>query len=182
MLSEKFAYTLHQSNFAFYTFSNLFSKHTVENLQKINVYDYSLLQGHRTDCKDRIWMHKIDDPVVCSVCNFFDTTGKTIFGNITNTSFINCRTRLELCNDRTGSYLQNHVDDPAKVFTLQLNLSDSNIGTILNTSETKGNANTGWFFVNTGSEWHKLNKLTNNRSSIILNYVNDAWRDESVLI
>lgn len=182
MLAEKFAYTQLESDFIFYTFSKLFSTHTIEYLNNINTYEYSLIQGHRTDCKDRIWMHKINDPVISRICNFFNTSGKIIFGNITNNNFTNCRTRLEICNDAKGSYLQNHVDDPAKVFTLQLNLSNSNTGTILNKLETKGKTNTGWFFVNTGSEWHKLNKLKDNRSSIILNYVNDAWRDSDVLI
>lgn len=91
-------------------------------------------------------------------------------------------TRIELCKDEAGSWLHNHYDDKAKLFTLQLYLSDSVVSTKFEQSESKATLGSGWFFPNTGRELHGLPALPKKRISIIVNYVDDTWRDRSVLV
>jgi len=182
MLNENFKYDKFKSDFVFYKFQNLLSADVIDYINNINTFEYCLIQGHRTDNKNRLWACQMVDNVFQTICQFFNTQGKDIFGKICNTSFKDCGTRIELCNDQKGSFLNNHVDDPAKLFTLQLYLSNTNASTVLANTETSAEINCGWFFVNTGTEWHTLKPLTHNRSSIIINYVNEKWRDLTVLV
>lgn len=181
-MNLKFTYKKVEGDFTFYTFEHLLNDIHILALKDLNDFKYCLIEGKRTDRKQRIWLNQIDNIVAQEICYFFDNEGKKMFGEILNDDFTKCRTRIELCNDLKGSYLEQHVDDPAKVFTLQVHLYTSNDSTILGNSTTKAQKNRGWFFKNTAKEWHSLNPLQHDRSSIILNYVNKNWRDESVLV
>ena len=181
-INSKFKYQQNNTKFVFYKFQDLFSNDIIDYIIKANVYDFTLTQGKRTDKTQRLWMHQLNDTVFDQLCEFFNTKGKKVFGDICNTSFVDCRTRIELCNDLRGSYLENHVDNPAKLFTLQIYLSDLDSSTILAEASTIAKKNCGWFFKNTGTEWHSLKPLEQNRSSIIVNYVDNNWRDASVLV
>jgi hypothetical protein len=182
MINVDFKYQENNTDFVFYKFQNLFSDHTISSIIKNNTYNFGLIEGKRTDKIKRLWLHQLNNNLFDQICKFFDEDGKDIFGDICNTSFSNCRTRIELCNDSKGSYLENHVDDPAKLFTLQVYLSDLDSSTVLANAETTAVKNCGWFFKNTGTEWHALKPLNCNRSSIIVNYVDHNWRDDSVLV
>ena len=86
----------------------------------------------RTDKNYRIWMNKYSSSSFQHICKTFDdTTTKRMFGDIVGCDYSQCRTRIELCKDEKGSWLHNHFDDKAKLFTLQLYLSDSDVSTSL---------------------------------------------------
>lgn len=140
-----------------------------------------LIQGKRTDRKDRIFMNQYTEfNNICKLFNNIET--KKYFSEITGSSYIECFTRMELCIDKQGSWLDQHVDDPAKNFTLQLYISESQNSTVFENKITKAKMNSGWFFNNTGQEYHSLAPLTQERTSVIVNYVNNKWLDQRVLV
>ena len=64
---------------------------------------------------------------------------------------------------------------------MQIYLTDAPASTYFGNGPTEAKVNTGWWFDNTGTELHGLEPLKSDRISIIINYVNDLWRDHSVL-
>ena len=68
------------------------------------------------------------------------------------------------------------------MFTLQIYLSDTDTSTSFMKTNTPAKKNSGWFFANTGTELHGLKPLLNDRVSIIVNYVDETWRDRSVIV
>lgn len=147
------------------------------------MFKWGKIEGMRTDKNYRIWMNNYNAKCFQSVCEIFDALEtKQIFSDITGVDYTNCRTRIELCKDEAGSWLHNHYDDKAKLFTLQLYLSDSSVSTSFNNQNTTAKIGNGWFFANTGTELHGLNPLPKRRTSIIVNYVDDTWRDSKVLV
>lgn len=163
-------------------FEDIFSNEELNYIQDCSKeFTYSLIQGKRTDRNDRIWMN--NHLKFKNLCNFFDSyQSKKYFSDITGELYINCRTRIELCLDKKGSYLDEHVDDPAKKFTMQVYLSNCKISTNFNLTQTEAKENSGWFFNNTGTEIHSLSTLQDDRISIIINYVDNNWRDKTVLV
>jgi len=107
---------------------------------------------------------------------------KEFLSNITGYDYTQNSSRIELCLDKKGSWLEPHVDDPAKKFTMQIYLSNCTNSTTFVSNNTIAKENSGWFFHNTGTELHSLSPLENDRISIILNYVDNNWKDKSVLI
>lgn len=176
--------SLHKKNVGFniWYFEKLFSLEDLNLLEnQVKNFEFCLISGQRTDRTDRIWMHQY--PAFLKICRFFDSDEtKQYFSNITNFQYKNCRTRIELCLDKKNSWLHSHVDDTAKKFTLQVYLTNSENSTVFNETEFVAKANCGWFFNNTGNEYHNLLPLKNDRISIIVNYVNENWIDESVLV
>lgn len=145
-------------------------------------FEYGNPQGKRTDVKTRYWMNQYNIPSFQKLCKFFNSLEtKKYLGSCTGNDYSQMRTRIELCKDLVGSYLDKHVDDEAKVMTLQLYLTDATVSTSFINISTMGKANNAWFFHNTGKEIHHLEPLQQNRISVIVNYVNEKWRDESVL-
>lgn len=156
--------------------------HLSQLLSDTQSFSYGKPTGRRTDVVQRHWMNQFDIPSFVQICNMFDGLDmKQKLGSYTSYDYTNCRTRIELCKDSVGSYLHDHADDTAKVLTLQLYLTDAQHSTNFNNKSTVARANCAWFFHNTGQEIHRLDPLEQNRISIIVNYVNENWRDESVL-
>lgn len=146
-------------------------------------FEYYKIEKTRTSRPDRIYMNQHDIGSFSEVVELFKSQYmKTALGEITGFDFTNCGARIELCKDAAGSWLEPHFDDPAKVLTLQLYLSDADSSTTLGGVKSSANANNGWMFLNTGAELHSLPPLTTDRISIIVNYVNDKWRDRSVVV
>ena len=167
-----------------WTFENVISNEVLKQvIWDGDIFHWGLIEGMRTDKNYRIWMNKYASSSFQHICKTFDdATTKRMFGDIVGCDYSQCRTRIELCKDEKGSWLHNHFDDKAKLFTLQLYLSDSDVSTSFNNSTTGAKNGSGWFFKNTGSELHGLPKLNKRRISIIVNYVDDTWRDSSVLV
>ena len=162
-----------------WTFENVISNEVLKQvIWDGDIFHWGLIEGMRTDKNYRIWMNKYASSSFQHICKTFDdTTTKRMFGDIVGCDYSQCRTRIELRKDEKGSYI---ITLTIKVFTLQLYLSDSDVSTSFNNSTTAKNGS-GWFFKNTGSELHGL-PLNKRRISIIVNYVDDTWRDSSVLV
>lgn len=184
MLDYNFKFNTHTKNYTFYTLSNIINeKHFPLIKQVALTYPFTKVEGKRIGSQNRIWCNLTNNIYLKQLSQVFDTTQtKKVFSDICGCDFTNCRTRIELCNDTVGSYLENHVDDKAKLFTLQIYLTSLKNSTVLDGDDISATENNGWFFANTGTEYHSLSNLTNDRSSIIVNYVNDLWRDTSILV
>ena len=178
-------YTETDVGFKIFKFVNFFDKEKLLQLTKCaEKYEYALLSGKRTDRISRIWAHQINNSSYQELSSYFDSIEtKQLFSDITGTDYSSCRTRIELCKDSKESWLEGHTDDTAKLFTLQIYLSDSDISTNFNNiTATTTHINGGWFFNNTGTELHALNPLTSDRTSVIINYVNSNWKNKEVLV
>ena len=153
-------------------------------LEQAKDLPYVPMAGMRTDkTGKRIWMNHYDYPAFKEVCIFFDSNYiKQKFSDECGKDFTKLGTRIELCKDAKGSWLHNHFDDKAKLFTLQIYLSDTDTSTSFMKTNTPAKKNSGWFFANTGTELHGLKPLLNDRVSIIVNYVDETWRDRSVIV
>lgn len=171
-------------NFKFYKFDSLLPQSLLDSvIEESGGYVPFKVERTRTSNQSRLWMGQLKMTVFHDIAELFDThVVKQMFSNVTGTNFLEMRTRAELCVDKKGSWLEPHVDDPAKRFTLQLYLSGNGNSTTMGTSVTDIRVGSGWFFANTASEWHHLSPLENDRISIIINYVNSQWNDETVLV
>lgn len=146
-------------------------------------FPFSIIEGKRTDKNVRIWANQYESFGYKSICDYFDNKyTKKRLSEYVSFDLTECRTRIEICKDIKGSWLEEHVDDPAKEFTLQMYLSDSDVSTSFNNIKTSAIKGSGWFFRNTAIEKHGLTPLDSNRISIIVNYVNENWRDKNVLV
>ena len=155
-----------------------------EVLEQSDHLPYVPMAGMRTDkTGKRIWMNQYDWSSFVEVCELFDSNFmKNKFSEVCEKDFSKLGTRIELCKDAKGSWLHNHFDDKAKLFTLQIYLSDTDTSTSFMKTNTPARKNSGWFFANTATELHGLKPLLNDRVSIIVNYVDETWRDRSVIV
>ena len=155
-----------------------------EVLEQSDHLPYVPMEGKRTDkTGKRIWMNQYDWSSFVEVCELFDSDFmKNKFSEVCEKDFSKLGTRIELCKDAKGSWLHNHFDDKAKLFTLQLYLSDTDTSTSFMKTNTPARKNSGWFFANTATELHGLKPLLNDRVSIIVNYCDETWRDRSVIV
>tara|TARA_X000000950_G_C13818724_1_gene620944 strand:+ start:340 stop:882 length:543 start_codon:yes stop_codon:yes gene_type:complete len=155
-----------------------------EVLEQADHLPYVPMEGKRTDkTGKRIWMNQYDWSSFVEVCELFDSDFmKNKFSEVCEKDFSKLGTRIELCKDAKGSWLHNHFDDKAKLFTLQLYLSDTDTSTSFMKTNTPARKNSGWFFANTATELHGLKPLLNDRVSIIVNYCDETWRDRSVIV
>jgi len=153
-------------------------------LKQSNDLPFIPMEGKRTDkTGKRNWMNQSSHSSFLKVCEYFDSRlMKEKFSEICEKDFTNLGTRIELCKDAKGSWLHNHFDDKAKLFTLQIYLSDTDTSTSFMKTNTPARKNSGWFFANTGTELHGLKPLLNNRVSIIVNYCDETWRDRTVIV
>lgn len=174
----------YKKDYSIFYAENVFDDEFFQRMKiEAELYDYNDICGKRTDSAKRVWMHQATTPCLYSVSNAFDMLEtKQFFSSILDFDFTIERTRIELCKDRKGSWLENHTDDVAKDFTMQIYLSSNDIGTVHNSSFIPAHENCGWFFRNTGTEYHSLSPLPINRTSIIVNYVNNGWKDNAVLV
>lgn len=145
-------------------------------------FPYYKIEKTRTSNPDRIWLNQ-QSGYLSAIAHEFDSDNvKRDLGFAMNTTFLGCRTRVELCMDSVGSWLEPHKDDAAKVMTMQIYLAGYGDSTKLGDSVTSIIKNSAWAFDNTEQPIHSLDPLKYNRASIIINYVTDDWRDKSVLV
>lgn len=164
---------------------DVFKTGVVESVLKQSEHlPYVPMEGKRTDkTGKRIWMNQYEWISFQEVCELFDSQHmKNKFSEVCEKDFTDLGTRIELCKDAKGSWLHNHFDDKAKLFTLQIYLSDTDTSTSFMKTNTPARKNSGWFFANTGTELHGLKPLLNDRVSIIVNYCDENWRDRSVIV
>jgi hypothetical protein len=145
-------------------------------------FPYFKIEKTRTSNPDRIWLNQ-QSGYLSAIAHEFDSAAtKRVLGYEMQTSFLGCRTRVELCMDSVGSWLEPHEDDPAKVMTMQIYLSGVGDSTKLGEHITQVAPNSAWAFDNKDQPVHSLPPLKYNRASIVINYVTDDWRDKSVLV
>ena len=145
-------------------------------------HPFSLITAKRTSNISRIWTCKLAENIFVKLNKIFDSKEtKKLFSNIVGIDLTNLRTRSELCNDKKGSWLENHVDDKDKLFVMQIYLTNLIKSTIIDNTQTIARENSGWFFANTGKEYHRLLPLEENRTSIIIHYVKN-WNKVDTLI
>ena len=152
--------------------------------QEAQRYPYFRVEKTRTSNPNRIWASQ--NPGWLSAIGMeFDSVEvkrEIAYALETPRSFVKMGTRVELCMDSVGSWLEPHQDDPAKAMTLQLYLDGNGISTSLGDISTDVKPNMAWAFDNQNTPVHSLPPLKYNRVSIIVNYVDDSWRDRSVLV
>ena len=184
MINTNFTLTKVKGQYCVYYFDNLIEQSAFKELKNaITNYSFNFINGKRTDAVERIWLHQTNNNSLKQLAASFDSLEiKQLFSTLVNTDLTSMYTRIELCNDAEGSWLENHVDDLAKKFTLQFYLTNIKNSTIHNGKSRDAVENNGWFFLNTGSEYHSLSPLSASRSSIIVNYVDDLWLDKTVLV
>lgn len=170
--------------FNFWTFDNILSGDLPNQLlEDSNQFNFFKLDQRRTSRPDRIYMHEYNIDSFKTIVDLLTSNGtKKYFSDITGIDYTRQQARIELCKDATGSWLEQHCDDPAKTMTCQIYLSNAPSSTKIGTFGSKAKFNCGWVFSNTGTEPHGLPLLTFDRTSIILNYVSENWRDREVLI
>ena len=145
-------------------------------------FPYYKIEKTRTSNPDRVWLNQ-QSGYLSSIAHEFNRDDvQCQIGLEMGSIFRGCRTRVELCMDSVGSWLEPHKDDAAKVMTMQLYLSGHGNSTKLGSTETWVRENDAWAFDNTDQPIHSLEPLKYNRASIIINYVTDDWRDKSVLV
>lgn len=98
--------------------------------------------------------------------------------------------RIELCQDGPGFWLEQHVDIPEKLMTLQIYIGEGKPewGTIIYSQpnvvykQLEFKNNTGWLSVLGEPVLHGVpqKKVDGSRKSVIINYVTD-WRDTDQL-
>ena len=99
--------------------------------------------------------------------------------------------RIELCQDGPEFWLEQHVDIPEKLMTLQIYLDkgNENWGTVLYSQpdqvfmELPFKSNTGWLGVLGEPVIHGVpkKKVDGVRKSVIINYVTSDWKDTDQL-
>jgi hypothetical protein len=145
-------------------------------------FPYYKIEKTRTSNPNRVWLNQ-QSGYLSSIAHEFNRDDvQCQIGLEMGSIFRGCRTRVELCMDSVGSWLEPHKDDAAKVMTMQLYLSGHGNSTKLGSTETWVRENDAWAFDNTDQPIHSLEPLKYNRASIIINYVTDDWRDKSVLV
>lgn len=145
-------------------------------------YPYFKIERTRTSNPNRIWINQTPGWLSAIAEEFDRREVKNALGFELGGQYGNLRTRAELCMDSAGSWLEPHRDDPAKEMTLQLYLDGNGRSTSMGDRETTVVPNMAWAFSNAAQPIHSLPPLKYNRASIIINYVNDDWRDQSVLV
>ena len=150
----------------------------MDNAQR---YPYFKVEKDRTGNPERIWLNQ-QSGILSGIAADFDCKDvKQEMSHLLRCDVRHARTRVELCMDSVGSWLETHKDDAAKLTTMQIYLSDLGNSTQFDNLPSQVIANSAWAFNNKTHPEHKLLALKYNRASIIVNYVNEDWRDSSVL-
>jgi hypothetical protein len=168
--------------FTYTYFHNILPSGILESaVEQANRFPFSLTEKTRAANEKRIWANQISGMVSAIGAEFDRGWVKEFLSIELEGYYRNCRTRVELCMDSVGSWLEPHQDDAAKVMTMQIYLSGCGGSTKMDTAATRVVPGSGWAFANYLRPVHSLPPLRYNRISIIVNYVNDDWRDQSVL-
>ena len=153
-------------------------KNVTEEAQQ---YPYFKIEKDRTSNPNRIWLNQHAGILSGIAADFDRRDVKQEISHLLRVDLTTARTRVELCMDNVGSWLEPHCDDAAKLTTMQIYLSDLGTSTQFGDKPTRASANSAWAFNNKTQPVHHLPKLKYNRASIIVNYVNEHWRDHTVL-
>jgi len=173
----------HKKPFEFITLYDVVTPDMFERLcSEAQRHPYFRVEQTRTSNPNRVWLNQTPGWLSALAYEFDRRDVKSALGFNLGGSFVDLRTRVELCMDSVGSWLNPHKDDAAKEMTLQLYLDGQGRGTSMGNIDTQIMPNTAWAFNNTNQPVHSLHPLKYNRASIIVNYVNDQWRDSSVLV
>ena len=94
--------------------------------------------------------------------------------------------RVELCKDAVGYSLLPHIDIPEKFLTMQIYLGNESSCTSFHFSDgivtPKWKHNCGYLMYEQDKIVHSLAPLTSDRYSVIINYVDESWKDTSQLL
>jgi len=149
--------------------------------------------GKRDGANDiRTFITRKSTPEFAKLFDDWNTTdARAYFTEVSGVDCSNGQLRIEACQDGPGFYLENHIDIPEKLMTLQIYLGegDSIWGTSLyNNDQTLYNLvefkhNTGYLFSKTSQLIHGVTKgaVTGIRRSILINYVVGDWNDTDQL-
>lgn len=169
--------------FDYCVFQDVLESHVLRHaVTAASRFPYVLTEQTRASNTSRIWLNQTGGILRDIAEAFASDDVKLVLESALGGSYLACRTRAELCMDSAGSWLEPHSDDPAKTMTLQLYLDGRGSSTTLGGVATNVISNSAWAFDNAGGPLHHLNPLAQDRISIIINYVNNEWRDKSVLI
>jgi len=123
--------------------------------------------------------------------NWNTAVARLYFTQLSGVDCMKGKLRIEACQDGPGFFLENHIDIPEKLLTLQIYLGegDSNWGTSLyNDDQTLHHLvefkhNTGYLFSKTSQLIHGVpgGVVTGLRRSILINYVVGDWKDTDQL-
>lgn len=127
-----------------------------------------------------------------SVFSHFDSSEtRERFTNLTGVDCSTGRLRIEIVNDAPGTHLEKHVDIKEKLITLQIYINKGEYDwgtTIWHDLDTKFytvpfQRNTGWLTHRNADVIHGVqeNRVTANRHSVIINYIDGDWRDTDQL-
>lgn len=183
MISKQFVYSYTNIPFGLWQFENFFEPTILSKLiEESNGFEYKQSDGDRTNTPGpRIFCNTQKHTLRKMSQWFAQDQTKKLFSEIMQHDFTQLRTRVELCLDSPGTWLKPHTDDIAKKFVFQIYLNDGGRSTKLGDAQVVSKINSGWMFTNTGTELHELPPLMSKRTSIIVNYVDETWRDGSVL-
>ena len=168
-------------------------------------FPFVKLNGSRPANTDRIWMAQYDLPSFNHLCFVYDSQAvKQYYGNILNRDFTNCLTRIELCMDDAGSYLNASDDggsgtlvkfcfmftthtnfDPQSLQEVDTNrqnqsyemysINGTKFGTNIQTTTQQGD---GYFYRVEGPEKWELAPLAQKRISFIVNYLDPSYANK----
>ena len=116
---------------------------------------------------------------------------RKFFSDLTRIDCSTGRLRVEIINDNAGAYLEEHIDIKEKLITFQIYVNEGDINwgtTIYSDWDTEYTTvpfvqNTGWLTHKNADIIHgvKQHSVTGKRHSVIINYIDGAWRDTDQL-
>jgi hypothetical protein len=147
--------------------------------------------GRRASANEfRTFATREKTPELAELFSNFDTTeAREFFTDLTSVDCSQGKLRVELCQDGPGFWLENHIDIPEKLITLQIYLDSGNRdwGTHLfwNDGEliVPFEHNSGWMTCCKSKTVHGIpEKVVDGiRKSVIINYVAGDWNDTDQL-
>jgi hypothetical protein len=122
---------------------------------------------------------------------FDEMAMRKFFSDLTRIDCSTGRLRVEIINDNAGAYLEEHIDIKEKLITFQIYVNEGDINwgtTIYSDWDTEYTTvpfvkNTGWLTHKNADIIHgvKQHSVTGKRHSVIINYIDGAWRDTDQL-
>ena len=122
---------------------------------------------------------------------FDEMVMRKFFSDLTRIDCSTGRLRVEIINDNAGAYLEEHIDIKEKLITFQIYVNEGDINwgtTIYSDWDTEYTTvpfvkNTGWLTHKNADIIHgvKQHSVTGKRHSVIINYIDGAWRDTDQL-
>ena len=143
--------------------------------------------GQRSSANQfRMFVTRSHTPEIAGLFENFNTNeSRDYFTDLTGVDCSAGLLRIELCQDSPGFWLQNHVDIPEKLITLQIYLGAGRRGWGTKLLWPTGDItvpfehNTGWLSHQNARVLHGVPEKTVDgvRKSVIINYVSGDWAD-----